>query len=86
MTSPLPDRVAREIRAELARQEMTQAALAAKIGKTEFYVSRRLGAGDARKTPIDMADLELIAEALGVPVSRFVSPRRKAGTDSASAA
>lgn len=80
MTTPLPERVAREIRAELGRQGMTQAALAAAIGKNENYVTRRIGVAkgetqerEAQTVVLDMADLESIAQALGVPVSRFLA-------------
>lgn len=73
MTTPLPERVAREIRAELARREMTQAMLAAAIGKNEMYVSRRIGISKEGRMPLDMADLELIAGALDVPVTQFLA-------------
>jgi transcriptional regulator with XRE-family HTH domain len=72
MTTPLPERVAREIRAELARQQMTQATLAAAMGKNEMYVSRRLGVQKDGRLPLDMTDLERIAEVLKVPASHFL--------------
>jgi len=59
---------------------MTQVALAAAIGKTQNYVMRRLGEArgdspnrEAGTVALDIADLELIAGALGVPVSRFLA-------------
>jgi transcriptional regulator with XRE-family HTH domain len=81
MTKPLPERVAGEIRAELARRQMTQAALAAAIGKTEMYLSRRIGGSEVRPPlALDMADLELISDALDVPVSHFlVEPPNRVG-------
>lgn len=71
MTTELPDRVAGTIRAELARRSMTQTALAAAIGKDKMYVSRRLSGS----TPVDIADLELIAQALGLkPADLLAEP------------
>lgn len=52
---------------------MTHTALAALMGKDKFYVSRRIGSGDARKVALDMADLELIAKALDMPVEKFLA-------------
>lgn len=73
VTTPLPDRVAQEIRAELARRNMSQAALAEAIGKTEMYVSMRISGRSARRVVLDIADLELIAGALGLPASHFLA-------------
>jgi len=59
---------AREIRAEMARQGISQEALGERIGWDQRRVSRRLTA----EVPIDLEELERIAEALGVPVSKFI--------------
>lgn len=53
---------------------MTQAALASALGKSEMYVSRRLADG----TSMDIADLERIADALGVPATHFIETARSA--------
>ena len=68
MNSPLAKRVAAEIRAELARRQMSQAALARALEVSEMYVSRRLQSG----TGLEVADLERIAAVLEVPVSHFI--------------
>lgn len=60
-------RVAAEIRAELARQGMTQDQLSAKTGISQSSLSRRLTAA----YPFTTAEMATIAEALGVHVSTF---------------
>lgn len=62
--------VAAEIRAELARQQISQAALAERLGVSRPYVTRRLK-GD---TPISVGDVAAIADILGVPVANFTAP------------
>jgi transcriptional regulator with XRE-family HTH domain len=52
----------------MGRQELTAQALARKLGVSEMWVSRRM----RRKTQITLGDVELLAEALGVPVDRFL--------------
>ncbi len=66
MTQPstLADSVAAEVRAQLARRQLTGTALAAAIGKSEMYVSRRLRGGVA----FDLEDVEQVARFLGVAV------------------
>lgn len=59
---------AREIRAEMGRQGISGAALAARLGCTQKSLSRRL-TGDV---PVDIAQLERIAEVLGVPMSQLL--------------
>lgn len=58
----LREQVAEEVRALLARRQMNGAKLAAAIGRSEMYVSRRLRA----ETAFDLDDLQRIAEVLGV--------------------
>jgi Predicted transcriptional regulators len=53
---------------------MSQAALARALGVSDMYVSRRLSDG----TSLEVADLERIAEVLGVPVSRFMPAAERA--------
>ena len=67
MTQPntLAGSVAAEVRAQLARRQLTGAALAASIDRSEMYVSRRIR-GDV---PFDLVDLEQIARFLGVAVA-----------------
>jgi transcriptional regulator with XRE-family HTH domain len=65
----------------MGRQELTAQALARKLGVSEMWVSRRM----RRKTQITLGDVELLAEALGVPVDRFLRSDAPAGTGSAAA-
>lgn len=68
--SPLTQRVAAEIRAELGRQQMSQRQLAEKLGIDQALVSRRLAAINARPWTTD--EIDRIASALGVPVDRLL--------------
>lgn len=77
MTQPstLADSVAAEVRAQLARQQLTGTALAAAIGKSEMYVSRRLRG----QVAFDLADVEQAAKFLGVSFADLLpSPERAA--------
>lgn len=68
MTHSLPDHVAREVRAEMARQRMTQRRLAAHLGLSQPQVMKRLnGAIEFRPS-----ELERAAELFGVPVTQFL--------------
>jgi transcriptional regulator with XRE-family HTH domain len=62
------ERVAAEIRAELARKQIPQSRLAAVLGISEVGVSRRMRG----ETPLDINELVKIAGFLGVPVSQFM--------------
>jgi DNA-binding Xre family transcriptional regulator len=57
----LSERVAEEVRAMMARRRMTGAALAKVLNVSAAWVSYRI----TGKQPIDLNDLEQIAEALG---------------------
>lgn len=84
MTTSLPEVAAAEVRAEMGRQRMTQAALGELLGRSQPYVWRRL----AGEVPFDLAELELIATKLGVPVGRFLrsdAPAAPASTGMAAA-
>lgn len=70
MTTYADDIVAAEIRAELARQRVTQIELAERLGVNRQWVARRLiGA-----VPLSIDDIARIAEALGVRVTSFTAP------------
>jgi transcriptional regulator with XRE-family HTH domain len=64
--------VAAEIRAELGRQDLSQADLAASLGWTEAYVSRRLKG----RVEFTLADVGAIARTLGVRPGRFLDLER----------
>lgn len=64
----LAGRIAQEIRAEMSRQGITQEALATRLGWTQRKISYRLTADH----PIDAAELEQIAAALGVDVVQLI--------------
>lgn len=79
--SPLRARMAEEIRALLARRRIAGVALAARIHRSQSYVSRRL-TGDI---PFDVDDLEAIARVLGVTVADLLpSADRRTGQPTAS--
>lgn len=63
-----PKAVASEVRVEMARQQISQSALAERLGWTQQRVSRRISGA----TPFDVAELEAVAGALGVPVLRLL--------------
>ena len=73
-TASLREYVAEEIRALLARRMANGAKLAAALGKSEMYVSRRLRG----ETAFDVDDLEKIAGFLGVEVTDLL-PRPTEG-------
>lgn len=65
------ERVAAEVRAELARQQMSQSELAKRLGVAQQTVSRRM----TGEVPFDIAELATIAELLGVPMSQLLGER-----------
>lgn len=67
--------VTREIRAEMARQRLTQRELAERLGSQQSWLSRRLTGGVA----LTLDDAELIAEALGVSLVQLVWPHAPDG-------
>ena len=74
---PLARRIGLRIRGALATADMTQEDLARATGKSQQWVSRRITGA----TPVDASDLELIARALGVPLSTLLpadTPERTA--------
>lgn len=60
--------VAAEVRAEVARKQISQEKLAERVGCSRPYLQRRL----TGTTPFDVAELALVAEALGVPMTQFL--------------
>jgi len=75
MTQSLTQRVAAEVRAEVARQNVTQLELARILEIAQPSVSRRLNG----KFPFDTDELDKLASAFGVPVDRFLSVPLAAG-------
>lgn len=67
--TPTYELVAAEIRAEMARQRMSQATLAELLQTSQPTVSRRLSG----ELPFDLAQLEQIATVLRVPMSRLLA-------------
>ena len=66
--SPFRQLVAAELPAHAARNEITGADLARRLGVSESYVSRRLG----DQVPTDPDALEAMAEAMGVPLDELL--------------
>lgn len=65
----LTQRVASEVRAEVARQNVTQYDLAEVLGVAQPSVSRRL----TGKHPFDTDELDKLAAFFDVPVDRFLA-------------
>lgn len=70
MRDTLTQRVSSELRAEMARQQMSQRRLAELLGVDQAVISRRLA---GRPQSFTTAELDRIAEILGVPVDRFLT-------------
>lgn len=69
MLRTLDRHVSAQLRAEMARSDVSNTELARRLGVNEMWVSRR-ARGRVR---ISLADLERIADALEVPVLYFVN-------------
>lgn len=65
---PAVERVAANVRAELARKGITQTDLAAKLDKSQPFISRRLSG----RVAFDVSDLADIAEVLNIPMAVLV--------------
>ncbi|QHB37266.1 helix-turn-helix DNA binding domain protein [Gordonia phage Gudmit] len=63
----LAQRVAGNVRAEMARHGCSQSTLARKMQRTQQYVSRRV----TGHIPFDVSELEEISQILDVPVESF---------------
>jgi hypothetical protein len=66
-TTPLAPYVAAEIRAEMARQNMTSAALAVRVARPKQTVHR----WTAGQTPIAVDDLVVVCQALNLEIVRL---------------
>lgn len=66
--------VAAEVRAEMARQGLSQQALAEKLGWRQQRLSRRILAEGSNNPliPFDIAELADVANALGIPVAQLL--------------
>lgn len=71
MAEKINETAIREIRAEMARQRISQAQLAQALGWSAFQVSRRLRG----QTPVSLDELEAIAGALQVSILQLTDPR-----------
>lgn len=67
-TDTAVERVAANVRAELARKGITQSDLAAKLNKSQPFISRRLSG----RVAFDVADLASIATVLDVSITSLV--------------
>lgn len=62
------ERVAGALRAELARQRITQSQLGEHLGLSQMAINRRVSGA----TPLDVGELFAIAEFLGIPVAALL--------------
>jgi transcriptional regulator with XRE-family HTH domain len=69
--------VAAEVRAELARRGISARKLAAKIGVSPMWVNRRVMMH--ADTDMTLEDLSRIADAMDVPVAKFLGDARILG-------
>lgn len=67
-TTTLSARVASEIRAEMARQKMSGRELARRLERSPNWVSLKVSGSQV----IDLVEVELIANALGLTVQRLI--------------
>jgi len=67
-TRSLRDQVAEEIRVTLARRRLSATELARRMGVSQSYLARRMTGAQ----PLDLDDLDRIADALGVPVRQLL--------------
>lgn len=66
--------MARAVRAEAGRQDISQAEIGKAIGKSQGAAWRRL----AGLVPFDVEELDQVAGLLGVPVQRFYESEERA--------
>lgn len=62
--------VAAEVRAEMARQRITQTEMARRLGTNQAFINRRL----VGEVPFNITTLAKIGDVLGVPVTHFMPP------------
>ncbi len=65
------DQVRSEIRALMGRKQVTNRELSERVGEDQVWVGRRL-TQRSRTVPLDLIDLERIADALGEPVTNLL--------------
>lgn len=68
------ERLAANIRAEMARSKTTQSMLAAHLGKNQQFIQRRL----AGQVPFTVDELLAVAEALNVSLEELLSEQKAA--------
>jgi len=68
MSTPNAESVAAEVRAALARRQITQTTLAEVTGRSQAYWSRRLSG----RIPMSVDDLSVVAEIAAVPLASFL--------------
>lgn len=68
MSTPDAESVAAEVRAALARRQITQTTLAEVTGRSQAYWSRRLSG----RIPMSVDDLSVVAEIAAVPLASFL--------------
>lgn len=66
--------VAAEVRAEMARQRMSQSRLAELLGVAQQTISRRI----VGEVPFDVSELARVAELLNVPMTQFLGSVERA--------
>ena len=66
--NPAVERIAANVRAELARKGITQTDLALRLKKSQPFVSRRLSGS----VPFNVADLDSIATVLDISIASLV--------------
>lgn len=73
-SNPTDQRVAGNVRAEMARRNYSQTSLAKKLGRTQQALSRRL----CGQTAFSVTELDQIAEALGCSLNDLIGERASA--------
>jgi transcriptional regulator with XRE-family HTH domain len=68
-TNETAQRVAANVRAEMARRAVTQTILAERLGKSQHFISRRLSG----KVPFSVDELGDVAVALNVGLTNLMS-------------
>lgn len=68
VSTPQAERAAGEVRAALARRQITQTRLAQETGRSQAYWSRRLSG----ERPLSVADLALISDLTDTPVDSLL--------------
>lgn len=68
MSTPDTESVAAEVRAALARRQITQTTLAEVTGRSQAYWSRRLSG----RQPMSVADLTTVADLAAVPLASLL--------------